>query len=109
MIKLEVIGYPIKHSLSPIIHSTVMDYLNVQYLYEKRAIEESELEEYINYVKKENVLGFNVTMPHKQNIMRFLDVIDEDAVLCDAVNTVKNENGKLYGYSTDGGRFFNGT
>jgi len=107
MVKLQVIGYPISHSLSPIIHSTVMDYLNIEYEYEKVAVEECNLEEYVNKVKEENILGFNVTMPHKQNIMSFLSHIDEEALLYNAVNTVKNENGKLYGYNTDGERIFN--
>ena len=107
MIKLEVIGNPIKHSLSPTIHSAVMDYLDISYLYQAVEVKENELEGYIKRVKEEKILGFNVTMPHKQNIMSFLSHIDEEALLYNAVNTVKNENGKLYGYNTDGERIFN--
>ena len=109
MIKLQVIGYPIKHSLSPKIHSTVMDFLEVPYLYEAKEIREEELESYINKARQENVLGFNVTMPHKQSIMKFLDSIDEAALLYGAVNTVKNIDGKLYGYNTDGDRVYDVT
>ena len=107
MIKLQVIGYPISHSLSPVIHSAVMDSLNIEYLYEAKEVEEQKLGEYINKVKQDNILGFNVTMPHKQNIVKLLDDVSEEALLYGAVNTVKNENGKLYGYNTDGSRIFN--
>ena len=46
--------------------------------------------------------GFNVTIPHKQAVMGFLDEVDPQALLCGAVNTVKNEGGRLIGYNTDG-------
>jgi len=106
MIKLAVIGYPISHSLSPVIHGAVMEHLNMQYAYETEEIKEEELEEYIAKVKKENIAGFNITMPHKQNIIKFLDSVDEEALLCGSVNTVKNEFGRLCGYSTDGDRIY---
>lgn len=100
-IKLCVIGYPIGHSLSPLIHTTLLDYLNLDYEYEKKEVKCEELSAFINYVKETGISGFNVTMPHKQTIMEYLDEIDEEAKLFHSVNTVKIENGKLYGYNTD--------
>lgn len=99
--KLEVIGSPIAHSLSPLIHKTFLEYMGIEYEYNMVDVKKGELTAYIDYVKKNNVLGFNVTMPHKQDIIEYLDEIDCEASIYNSVNTVKNENGKLVGFNTD--------
>ena len=99
--KLEVIGTPIAHSLSPLIHKTFLDYMGVKHDYRLVDLKKNELPEYIEYVRKNHVYGFNVTMPHKQNILKYLDDIDDEARFYNSVNTVKNERGKLIGYNTD--------
>ena len=91
-IKLSVIGYPIGHSLSPLIHTTLLEYLNYDYEYEKTEVKPDELLQFIKHAKESGILGFNVTMPHKQTIMEYLDEIDEEAKLFRSVNTVKIEN-----------------
>ena len=105
MIKLGLVGDPISHSLSPIIHSTVMKNLNKPFSYELYNIKKGNLELFISKVKEENITGFNVTMPHKVDIIEFLDELDNESLTYNSVNTVKYENGKLYGYNTDADGF----
>lgn len=92
-----VIGYPIEHSLSPIIHKG----LSLSDNYYRILLSPEELEKAIPLLK-ERLLGFNITIPHKLAIMKYIDVLDETAIAYGAVNTVKISNGKLYGYNTDG-------
>lgn len=101
MIKLAVIGDPIDHSLSPWVHGGVMDCLKIPYSYEKVQVRRGELQTFLDYAKKEKITGFNLTMPHKVDIIPYLDEIDDEAKLFGAVNTVKIENGKLLGFNTD--------
>lgn len=101
-IRLDVVGDPIDHSKSPVIHETVLEALGLDYEYRKVRIQKGHLDEYLFEVKKSHINGFNLTMPHKQDILPYLDFIDEEALVFDAVNTVKVKNGKLLGYNTDG-------
>ncbi len=96
-----VIGDPIDHSLSPNIHSAVFRELNLDCSYIAYRIPKGELEVGIAGLKKIKVYGFNVTIPHKVDMMKYLDKIDESCSLIGAVNTVTNENGILKGYNTD--------
>lgn len=101
-LKLAVIGSPIKHSLSPFIHKTALEKAGFFCEYEVCEVTEDNLFEFLNYAKENNFNGFNITMPLKQSIIKYLDEIDGDALLCGAVNTVKIKNGKLFGFNTDG-------
>jgi shikimate dehydrogenase len=96
-----VIGDPIDHSLSPNIHNAAFMELNLDYSYIAYRIPKGELKEGIEALKKIKISGFNVTIPHKIEMMRYLDKIDESCSLIGAVNTVTNENGVLKGYNTD--------
>ena len=99
--KLAVIGSPIAHSMSPLIHKTFLEYMGIEHEYSVVDVKKGELSAYIDYVKENDVCGFNVTMPHKQDIMEYLDEIDYEAGVYNSVNTVKNDNGRLIGYNTD--------
>lgn len=101
MIKLAVIGDPIEHSLSPLVHGGVMEALGVAYTYEKVRVKKGELRDFLVYVKENGITGFNLTMPHKTDIIPYLDEIDEEAKLFGSVNTVKIRDGKLFGFNTD--------
>lgn len=101
MLNLAVIGDPISHSKSPIIHSTVLEELKIPYTYSSFQVKKGELEQFLKLAKEKEIHGFNITMPHKADIIPFLDEIDEEARRYQAVNTVKIDNGKLYGYNTD--------
>ncbi len=96
-----VIGDPIDHSLSPNIHSAVFREQNLDCSYIGYRIPKSELKEGIEGLKKIKIDGFNVTIPHKVEMMKYLDRIDESCSLIGAVNTVVNKNGILKGYNTD--------
>lgn len=101
MLKLAVIGDPIEHSMSPLVHSCVLSQLDIEYSYEKTRVEKGNLKEYIDYAVKKGINGFNITMPHKIDILEHLDYIDKEAQYYASVNTVSIKDGKLYGYNTD--------
>lgn len=96
-----VIGDPIEHSLSPLIHNAAFRELGLDCTYIGYRIPKGELEEGISALKKISITGFNVTIPHKVEIMRYLDKVDETSSLIGATNTVTNEDGRLRGYNTD--------
>lgn len=96
-----VIGDPINHSLSPAIHNAAFRELNMDCTYIAYKIAKDELEEGIESLKKINISGFNVTIPHKVNMMKYLDKTDESCSLIGATNTVSNTDGVLKGYNTD--------
>jgi len=96
-----VIGDPIDHSLSPNIHSAAFRELNLECSYIGYRIPKGELEEGIAGLKKIKISGFNITIPHKIEMMKYLDKIDESCSLIGAANTVVNNDGVLKGYNTD--------
>lgn len=100
-----LIGNPINKSLSPKIHNFIFNSLDLNNVYLAFDVEKENLQKAIEGFKVIRVKGFNVTIPFKQEIMKYLDEIDSKAKIIGAVNTVKNENGKLVGYNTDGDGF----
>jgi len=96
-----VIGDPIDHSLSPNIHSAAFREMDLDSSYIAYRIPKGELEEGIEGLKKIKIDGFNITIPHKIEMMKYLDKIDEVCSLIGAVNTVSNKDGILKGYNTD--------
>jgi shikimate dehydrogenase len=96
-----VIGDPIDHSLSPNIHSAAFREMGLDSSYIAYRIPKGELEEGIEGLKKIKIDGFNITIPHKVEMMKYLDKIDESCSLIGAVNTVTNTDGILKGYNTD--------
>ena len=96
-----VIGDPIDHSLSPNIHSAAFRELNLDSSYIAYRIPKGELEEGIAGLKKIKIDGFNVTIPHKVDMMKYLEKMDESCSLIGAVNTVVNDNDVFKGYNTD--------
>lgn len=101
MIRLAVIGDPIEHSLSPAVHGASLDYLGIDYTYEKIHVKPDELKEFAKTAKT-SLDGFNVTMPHKLNIIQYLAETDSEGEYYGAVNTVSVKDGKLMGSNTDG-------
>ncbi|MGG3525109.1 shikimate dehydrogenase [Bacillus pseudomycoides] len=97
-----VIGNPIGHSLSPLMHNDAFEHLNIDAHYHAFLVEEETLGEAVKGLKALGVSGFNVTTPHKVSIMKYLDEIDPLAKQIGAVNTVVHRDGKLIGYNTDG-------
>lgn len=96
-----LIGHPVKHSLSPQIHRYWMRQCGINGAYECWDTPPETLAAHIQDIRKREVLGFNITVPHKQALIPFLDEIDETAKHIGAVNTVLNRDGKLIGINTD--------
>lgn len=94
-----VIGHPIGHSMSPYIHKRLFELSGIDAEYCTLDIAPENLKTSIRQLSSLN--GFNVTIPHKETIIPLLDGIDASAQTYNAVNCVKNDNGKLYGCSTD--------
>lgn len=101
MLKIAVIGDPIEHSMSPVVHGAALDALGVSYEYEKVRVTKGGLPEYIRHALDTGTDGFNLTMPHKVDILPYLADIDSEAEAFSSVNTVRIRDGKLYGFNTD--------
>jgi len=102
MLKAGVIGHPIAHSKSPFIHGYWLNQYGVDGEYKTYDIHPDDLSQGIKRLKDLGLSGFNVTLPHKQNIMAFCDDISDEARLIGAVNTVTiSKDGRLYGHNTD--------
>lgn len=100
--KLCLIGDPIGHSLSPLIHGAMIAQTGAPYTYELHPVSSGELAAFAVEAKGGAWAGCNVTMPHKQTILPLLDEVDGFAAACGAVNTVCFRQGRAVGYSTDG-------
>lgn len=107
-INLGVIGNPIGHSLSPAMQNAGIQAAGLDYAYIAMPVRNENLKEAVAGLKALGFRGFNVTIPHKQAIMEYLDEIHEDAKIIGAVNAVKNEDGHLTGYNTDVTGFIDG-
>lgn len=102
MIKLAITGYPLAHSLSPVMHRAALADVGLEGDYILLETPPEELEEKVNCLKENGFRGFNVTIPHKVAVMSFLDEIDTFAKKIGAVNTVViSPDRKLSGYNTD--------
>ena len=101
--KVGIIGSPISHSLSPVIHNYWLKLYDIKTKYAAYEIKNNELNKFVEKTKKENFRGFNVTIPYKEKIISYLDVIDPEAEKIGAVNLVIiSSSGKLIGKNTDG-------
>lgn len=96
-----VIGYPLKHTLSPLIHNANFKALNISSDYTALEIKPDQLSNIKALVNEQGLSGFNITVPHKENIIKYLDYIAPEAKEIGAVNTVQVTNGKFHGYNTD--------
>ncbi|MBU1077954.1 MAG: shikimate dehydrogenase [Spirochaetes bacterium] len=99
---LGVLGSPVKHTLSPAIHNFLIEKYNINYVYLPLEVHIGNFSDFIKGVKGiENFYGFNVTVPYKVNIIKYLSEISPEAETVQAVNTVKIEGNKLTGFNTD--------
>ena len=99
--KFGIIGNPIKHSLSPVLHNYWFEKYNIDANYSLINIEESELPEIVKKIKDKTLDGINITLPYKQKIVPFLDVLVNDAQITSSVNTLYLSNGTITGENTD--------
>jgi shikimate dehydrogenase len=100
-----IIGWPIGHSLSPLMQNQAFETLNLDFVYIPLPVPPNQLEAAVNGLKSMGFAGANVTIPHKVTIMKYLDEIDETAERIGAVNTLVLRDGKTVGYNTDAAGF----
>lgn len=95
-----LIGNPVEHSFSPLMHNAAFKELNLNYVYIPFKVEDNKLPNVISGADSLNIQGLNVTIPHKINIMKYLDNLDPIAKLIGAINTI--DFNEMKGYNTDG-------
>jgi len=101
MKKYFVIGNPVSHSLSPKLQNQWLKENKINAVYDKIKLEDSEIESFIQDIKKEKIAGCNVTVPFKKKVISFLDVLSFEAKQTQSVNTIIFDKGKLIGHNTD--------
>lgn len=100
-----VLGYPAKHSLSPAMHNAAFKKCGIEAAYKIFEVPPVKLPVFFSSLAVKNISGFNVTVPYKETVVRYLHKISEEASFIGAVNTVKIVRGKLHGFNTDGEGF----
>jgi shikimate dehydrogenase len=100
-----IFGYPIEHTLSPLMHNSAFESLEIDACYVPFRVSPDSLPDAVRAIRSLNMLGVNTTVPHKENVLPLLDTVNEEAAFIGAVNTVTNADGYLTGYNTDGRGF----
>ena len=100
--RLGIIGHPIGHSISPVFQQAALDAIGFDGTYQPWDVAPDDLGEFVAGLRAPGTLGINVTVPHKEAVIPFLDQVDDWASTAGAVNTVVNRDGHLAGYNTDG-------
>lgn len=98
-------GYPVEHTFSPLMHNSAFEALGLNYRYLPFAVNPKDLSKGVAGIKALGLDGVNVTIPHKETVMEYLDEISPAAKLIGAVNTIVHREGNLIGYNTDGPGF----
>ena len=101
MKKYFVIGNPINHSLSPLLHNYWIKKNNINAEYFKKELNLNNLEEFVNDIRQEKISGANITIPFKKSIISYLDELSPEAEISQSVNTIAVKDNKLIGYNTD--------
>lgn len=104
--QLGIIGDPVSHSFSPVMHNFISNYIGNDTVYSAFDVKPGELKDAISGIKALGIRGLNVTAPHKIEVMQYLDKISDDALRLGSVNTVVNNDGYLTGYNTDSDGFY---
>ena len=100
-----LIGNPIGHSMSPVMHNAAFSSMGLDYIYLPFRVERDKLASAIDGLRAFNMRGLNVTIPYKVAVIPFLNELESLAQKIGAVNTIVNDNGILKGYNTDAGGF----
>jgi shikimate dehydrogenase len=96
-----LLGKSLKHSISPMIHSTILREINIEGTYELFEVEKQEVKNMLNKFKDMGVIGVNVTIPYKSTVMDYIDETSVEAKNIGAVNTICFKHNKTIGYNTD--------
>ncbi len=100
-----IFGYPIEHTLSPAMQNAAFEAAGLDYCYVPFLVHPDGLENAVKAIRSMNIRGINITVPHKEKVMPFLDEIREEALFIGAVNTIVNTDDRLIGFNTDGRGF----
>ena len=100
-LSLGIIGCPIGHSISPVFQQAALDHLGIDADYQAWELEPEGVGKFLQALRQPDNLGINVTVPHKEAVIPFLDAVDEGAQEAGAVNTIVQLDGQLTGYNTD--------
>jgi shikimate dehydrogenase len=100
-----VIGAPVRHSLSPVVHNAAFAASGLDWTYLAFEVQPAALSDALDGVRALGIAGLSVTMPHKEDVARLVDDLSDDARLLGAVNCVVNDKGRLVGHNTDGAGF----
>ncbi len=98
-------GYPVAHSFSPAMHNAAFQALELNWIYLPLEVKPEQLGQAVDGLRAFNMAGVNVTVPHKEAVIPYLDKLDQGAAAIGAVNVIVNYEGKLTGYNTDGAGF----
>jgi len=101
MKKYLVIGNPIEHSLSPKLHNYWIKKNNINAIYEKKKLNENEIEHLVLEVKKKKISGINVTVPFKRSVIPYLDQLSLESESTQSINTIYLDKDKVVGHNTD--------
>ncbi len=101
-LELGIIGYPIGHSISPVFQQAALDHLGIDATYQAWEVAPDGVGDFIKGLRRPGLLGINITLPHKQAVISYLDQVDERATDAGAVNTILHRDGRLTGHNTDG-------
>ncbi len=102
-----VIGSPVRHSLSPLLHNTAFEHLGLDWVYLAFDVADGSAAGALEAMRELGISGMSVTMPHKEAVADRCDELSPDAAALRAVNCVVNEGGRLIGHNTDGDGFIN--
>ncbi|MBI3392257.1 MAG: shikimate dehydrogenase [Nitrospirae bacterium] len=100
-----ILGYPVSHSLSPVMQNAAFGQMKFDAAYLPFEVRPEDLRAALDGIRALGVAGVNVTIPHKEAVLAYLDDVDPEAAAIGAVNTVVNRDGRLIGYNTDGAGF----
>ena len=103
--KLGIIGFPIGHSISPVFQQAALDHLGLDATYQAWEVKPENIGAFVDGLRSPDMLGINVTVPHKEAVIPFLDEVDDWSTAAGAVNTIVNHGGRLTGHNTDGPGF----
>jgi shikimate dehydrogenase len=96
-----LVGRPVAHSLSPAMHNAAFAKLGLPHRYEAKETADDQLAARLDRLRRDDLLGANVTIPHKESVLRLLDEVDDEARRIGAVNTIVSRGARLIGYNTD--------
>ena len=102
---VSIFGYPIEHTFSPLMHNAAFSALGLDYCYIPFEVRPEDLKNAVESIRALNIRGVNITVPHKEAVIKYLDELSKEAKLIGAVNTIENRNGRLIGHNTDGRGF----